>query len=105
MPVPGIPVAQPRRLRASDRAASGGATNSPPREALEGRRIRVRFTRGLPLIVDRPLIEMMMRHGMFAPVDDDLRLTHGPLIIQDFEVHDNGAVRADDESSDNDVEP
>jgi hypothetical protein len=105
MPVPGIPAVQggtspSRRLRARNGAASHAARKSPPSEPLQGRSARVRFTKGLPLIVDRPLVEMMLRHGMFAPVNDDLSHVHGPLFIEDFEVHDTGAVRREGKHDD-----
>lgn len=40
------------------------------------------FTDGVPYVVDRPLVEMMLQHGYFLEIEDDA----GPLHIVDFHI-------------------
>lgn len=56
------------------------------RKVLAGQQVRLTFKHGLPYRVDRSLVEMMHRHGMFAEMQDDLHSTEGPLFVQDFDV-------------------
>merc|ERR1711879_336919 len=65
------------------------------------RRLTMRFKKGVHYVIDRPMIEMMMRHGMFQEAEDELtKEGHGPLFIKDFEVYSDseGKVGALDDS-------
>lgn len=87
-PASAAPVGTSRRLPAADAPQAGAAAEVG--EA-QGRRVRLRFKRGVHYKIDRPLIEMMMRHGMFQEVEDDLSRAkyEAPLTIADFEVYSN----------------
>merc|ERR1719356_1685262 len=68
---------------------------------LISRRVTMRFKKGVHYVIDRPLVEMMMRHHMFQEMTDELsRAGHGPLFIESFEVYSDseGKVGALDDS-------
>lgn len=45
----------------------------------------MRFTKGVPFKVTRPLVEMMIRQGYFTEVEDEL----GPLSVTSFYLHED----------------
>jgi len=66
-------------------------------DELGDNQVRVRFTQGVPFIIDRPLVEMMMQNGYFDDVhevQDDGVDEHGPLAITRFYV-DSGSLDDD----------
>mmetsp|Transcript_80213 Transcript_80213/g.206475 ORF Transcript_80213/g.206475 Transcript_80213/m.206475 type:complete len:148 (+) Transcript_80213:419-862(+) len=63
-------------------------------QELESHQVALKFKEGLPFMVDRPLVEMMLQHGHFdlEDVDDDAVQTEGPLEITGFYI-DSGVPR------------
>mmetsp|Transcript_73229 Transcript_73229/g.160260 ORF Transcript_73229/g.160260 Transcript_73229/m.160260 type:complete len:1329 (+) Transcript_73229:229-4215(+) len=56
---------------------------------LAANQVRLDFTKGVPYVIDRPLVEVMLQAGYFSSVEDvedDLTKTHGPLRITGFYV-------------------
>eukprot|EP00929_Paragymnodinium_shiwhaense_P012625 TRINITY_DN11_c3_g1_i2.p1 TRINITY_DN11_c3_g1~~TRINITY_DN11_c3_g1_i2.p1 ORF type:complete len:1465 (-),score=485.05 TRINITY_DN11_c3_g1_i2:174-4568(-) len=84
-----------RRLRAA------ADSNPDPQAHLRGRsgsfqRVHLRFKQGLPIVVDRKLIDMMMRHHMFQEITDD---EGSKIFINDYEVHSGSDdIGAEDDS-------
>jgi len=91
-----LPMWGGRRLRASEEASP-----VTRKAATLSSKVTMKFEGGVPYIVDRPLVEMMMKHGMFQRVDDDLSKVHGPAFIKAFEVYSDteGKANAKDDSS------
>eukprot|EP00928_Gymnodinium_smaydae_P038913 TRINITY_DN2671_c1_g2_i1.p1 TRINITY_DN2671_c1_g2~~TRINITY_DN2671_c1_g2_i1.p1 ORF type:complete len:1503 (-),score=358.42 TRINITY_DN2671_c1_g2_i1:177-4601(-) len=82
-----------RRLRSTgageEKAADAAVMKKLPNEA----QVVVRFPQGVHFAVDRSLVDMMLRHGMFQEVEDDLtRKGHGPLSITSYSIGDEGAA-------------
>lgn len=50
-----------------------------------GAQVTMRFTKGVPFKVTRPLVEMMIRQGYFTDVEDEL----GPLSVTSFYLHED----------------
>lgn len=79
-----------RRL-SSESSAVGSRDELP--EELEGHQVMLHFKNGVPFVIDRPLVQMMIDHGYFKGLDDvedDHYHTKGPLAITGFYV-DSGA--------------
>lgn len=96
--LPPAPVVVPsRRLRSTDDSAE---TDDDMSGEWHDTKVSVRL-KGLPFTVDRPMIDMMMRHNMFQEVDDDLTRESGapPLTITSYEIYSGGDVGAEDDSS------
>lgn len=55
-------------------------------EPQPGHQVEVRFKKGLPYIVDRQLMDMMLQHGYFMEVEDDASKTLGPLRIVSYHI-------------------
>mmetsp|Transcript_52995 Transcript_52995/g.113709 ORF Transcript_52995/g.113709 Transcript_52995/m.113709 type:complete len:1344 (-) Transcript_52995:170-4201(-) len=65
--------------------------------------VAMQFKEGVPFVVDRPLVEMMMQHGYFMEVDDDASQSEGPLAITDFYVDSGPGVVAEDDTENSGV--
>lgn len=68
-----------RRLRSTEPTAV--------KESIQGRTVHMRFKKGFPMLVDRKLVSMMVRHGMFSELYDEDAREKGPAFITDFEVN------------------
>lgn len=62
-------------------------------DQLGDRQVSLTFKRGLPFVVDRPLLNMMLQNGYFQ----DLRDETGPLEIVGFHIESGHPVEVDDE--------
>merc|ERR1719215_642400 len=62
------------------------------------RQVSLQFKEGVPFVVDRPLVEMMLQHGYFMEVEDDASQSEGPLEITDFYVDSGPGVVAEDDT-------
>lgn len=74
-------------LRAKAANPVGSWEKVPEVHELQDNQVRMTFKEGVPFIIDRPLIEMMLQHGYFQELYDD----KGPLTITGFHV-DSGIV-------------
>merc|ERR1712192_134685 len=70
-------------------AAQATSTGVTGTRRLEGQKVVMTFKHGVHYKIDKPLIEMMLRHKMFD-IQDDISMKdrrHPPLFIKDFEIH------------------
>jgi len=77
-----------RRLRQQKKNADNHA-HAGAKRRLEGQKVVMTFKHGVHYKIDKPLIEMMLRHKMFD-IQDDISMKdrrHPPLFIKDFEIH------------------
>lgn len=81
-----------RRLGEPAGAAGAEADGERSDGMPERHHVTVRFAQGVPFTVDRPLVEMMLRHGYFMEVEDDAAHRLGPLRISSFSVEGEGGA-------------
>jgi hypothetical protein len=91
VPLPNTPLAAAPGLTGTRRLRSKGndaGSQSGAKRRLVGKKVTMTFKHGVDFKFDRSVIEMMLRHHMFA-FDDDISMKdrqHPPLFITDFEI-------------------
>jgi len=73
---------------------------------LEGHQVVLDFKHGVPFVIDRPLIEMMLQNGYFKgleDVEDDHSAEKGPLEISGFYVDSGAPIELDGDDAPYDI--
>uniref|UniRef100_A0A7S4QVJ4 Uncharacterized protein n=1 Tax=Alexandrium monilatum TaxID=311494 RepID=A0A7S4QVJ4_9DINO len=65
-------------------------------EALEPHQVALSFREGLHFDIDRPLVELMLKHGFFQGVEDDASKDLGPLRVTSFFIAERSESPAPD---------
>lgn len=88
--------AQTRRLaelRAQSSEPVGSYERVPEVHELQGHQVSLTWKTGIPFVIDRPLINMMLQNGYFQDLEDE----HGPLAITGFFVNSGHPISVDEE--------